>query len=155
MKRSQLIGTTATMILFGVLCAGFYIGFGPPSREARSRAEMLACQHRVRILAQALMSYAGSHGGRFPPSLSELGDKTQLPPFKCPATAADYRYMGNGVSKDEGEKPILACPLDAHGGRGGYVVSANGEVTWFAFPTFETKLAGCVRPSTRSGVNSQ
>lgn len=72
----------AFMVIFGISVAI------PAFSRARDFANRVKCAADMRMIGQATITYANSHGGQFPDSLPTLMNSSTLPPtmFVCPSS---------------------------------------------------------------------
>ena len=112
---------------------------GPFVHMVKVRSQKIDCVNNLRKISLGLHSYAISHKGAFPATLSELYPKYTADPsaFDCPASKIagtkdkpDYNYKA-GLTRLSDPKEVIVEDLDGnHGKAGKNILRLNGAVEW-------------------------
>ena len=137
MKRSNVILLVvisvcllciAVVVAIGVWARGRSETPGAQEQQIVEEAESRRCQQRLTQIGDAIVNYAGAHGGALPDSLAPLAVAAV-----CPKTGEQYLYLGKGYSSQtaapgEAARYVLAYePSASHFGRHWFLM-ADGHV---------------------------
>jgi hypothetical protein len=149
--------------------------------DRRSQSHQIKCRLNLHIIGQHLFLFAKDHDGRFPDDLSELVFHAgmSIETLICPGSNDEgatgltpsekavnvlrpghcsYTYFGKGRTTAVDPTFILAAELKSyhHGGRGGNILFANGEVEWAEGSKLESliKQNGLLRTMTAPSDSS-
>ena len=137
MKRSNvvlLVVISVCLVCVAVVVAVFMgtrggsATAGAQEQQIVEEAESRRCQQRLGQIGDALVNYAGAHGGALPDSLAPLAVAAV-----CPKTGEPYVYLGKGYNSQtaapgEAAKYVVAYePSASHFGRHWFLM-ADGHV---------------------------
>jgi len=124
---------------------------GPAMPGAPSDAAALQCQENLRRIGRALQLYAEQHEGRYPGALSDLwpGYIQDASVLVCPGAAKrgvpqqSYAFPAAGRQNvPPHEFVVHDGSIWSHGGRGGFVLRADGKLGWLNARALEQYMAG-------------
>jgi hypothetical protein len=147
-RKSPVLAKTAFALGFLLILLLGVIIWPRPGNSKIAEAERVSSQN-LRNIAQALVSYAYTHDGLFPPNedWADLLLRTGMIPEEMlvsPASDGDndeYIYLGSETRTTFGAARILLYEDPDHFARGANVVWSDAHTEWMKPAAFEAKLA--------------
>ncbi|GMU23961.1 MAG: hypothetical protein AMXMBFR13_40380 [Phycisphaerae bacterium] len=144
-RRVLLIGGAA----LALVCIGV-VGFLARG-SSNTPGDRTLCGENLEAIGRACASYANTHQGNFPPSLSELagtsGNTLTAEQLTCPnagkkGRGGDFVYVPGYRSTDSPDSILVYEPLGNHKRKpGGHVLLLNGTVKWLTAEQHATAMA--------------
>jgi hypothetical protein len=137
----------------GSLNAWFTEG-APRLYAAQVTAQRLECERHLQAIAAALQAYRASHGGLYPPHLTDLVTGGLLKPdqLQCPAatdpTSRPYAYAPprSGAAPQASQAIVWDGRPDNHPD-GGWLLLGDGVPQWLGTPSFAQATSRSGRPA--------